>query len=63
MKIYRVIFKDRALWFKFSMLTILPIVIVTAFMVSNIMDSVERSMLRETGNQISDLMELTASVG
>ena len=44
MSIYRILFKDRSLWIKFSLVIVLPVFLAATFLVLNIISSAEESM-------------------
>ena len=60
MKLFRFIFKDRSLGYKFTLLAVVPVVIVTAFIVFNIVGSLERSMIESARTRALGLTELSA---
>ena len=56
MKLFRFIFKDRSLGYKFTLLAVVPVVLVTIFIVLNIVGSLERSMI-SMGIPIPDIID------
>jgi signal transduction histidine kinase/HAMP domain-containing protein len=60
MSLYRLLFKDRSLWLKFSIMTILPLLLVSALLAFNIVSSVETVMLDKSYQSVSQLTELTS---
>ena len=54
-----IIFKDRSLWFKLTLLSLLPVLIVTALIVFKVLDSVEKTMIQEAENKADALTDLT----
>jgi len=60
MKLFRFIFKDRSLGYKLTLLAVVPVVIVTIFIVLNIVGSVERSMIESARTRTLGLTELSA---
>lgn len=60
MKSFRLIFKDRSLLFKFTLLFILPIILITIFIVLSVLSSLEKSMVEKTKMRILELTELSA---
>ena len=60
MSIYRLFFKDRSLWVKFSLVIVLPIFLAAAFLVLNIIDSVEKSMLDRTRSATEEMTRQAA---
>jgi PAS domain S-box-containing protein len=59
MQLSRLMFKDRSLWYKFSLISVLPTILVAAFLTFNLVGSVERTMLAEAGVKADELTELT----
>ena len=59
MQLSRLIFKDRSLWYKFSLISVLPTILVASFLTFNLVGSVERTMLAEAGVKADELTELT----
>jgi len=60
MKLFRFIFKDRSLGYKFTLLAVVPVVIVTIFIALNIVGSLERSMIESARTRALGLTELSA---
>lgn len=60
MWLYRLLFKDRSLWLKFSIMTVLPLVLVSALLTLNIVRSVETSMTEKSYQAVRQLIELTS---
>ena len=60
MKLLRFIFRDRSLGYKLSMLSVLPIIIITLFIVFYVMNSLERSIISKTKIRTQGLIELSA---
>ncbi|MBW2649986.1 MAG: response regulator [Deltaproteobacteria bacterium] len=60
MNLFRFIFKDRSLGYKFALLSVVPIIIVTVFIVIYICNSLERSMIERTRLRTQGLAELSA---
>jgi len=60
MKLFRFIFKDRSLWYKFTLLSIVPIILATIFIVLNIVNSLEKSMVEKTRIKAQGLAKLSA---
>ena len=60
MKLFRFLFKDRSLGYKFTLLTIVPVIIITIFIVFSIINSLERSMIENTKVRALRLTELSA---
>ena len=60
MTLYRVLFKDRSLWVKFSLAIVLPIFLVTALLVLHIMESVEKGMLERTRSATEEMTRQAA---
>ena len=59
MSIYRLIFKDRSLPYKFTVLSVTPIVIITVFMVFLITRELENSIIDEAITQVRVLTRLS----
>ncbi len=59
MNIYRLIFKDRSLPYKFTVLSVTPIVIITIFMVFLITRELENSIIDEAITQVRVLTRLS----
>jgi PAS domain S-box-containing protein len=59
MTVFRHLFKDRSLWYKFSLLSVVPVILVTAFIALTVAGSVENAMLGEARSKADDLTELT----
>jgi len=59
MNIYRLIFKDRSLPYKFTLVSVAPIVIVTIFMVFLITKELEKSVIDETITKVRVLTSLS----
>jgi adenylate cyclase len=57
---FRLIFKDRSLAYKFTSLAIVPIVIVTIFIVLFIINALEKSLIEKTIMRIQGLTKLSA---
>lgn len=53
------IFKDRSLWYKLTLLSVLPAVIATTVIAVIVMGSVERSMVAEAAAKADALVDLT----
>jgi signal transduction histidine kinase/uncharacterized membrane protein affecting hemolysin expression len=60
MTLYRVLFKDRSLWIKFSLAIVLPIFLAAAFLVLHIIESVEKSMLERTRSATEEMTRQAA---
>ena len=60
MKLFRSLFKDRNLGYKFAILSVVPVIIVTIFIVLYIINSVERSMIEKTRMRALGLTKLSA---
>ena len=60
MKLLRFIFRDRSLGYKLSLLSVLPIIIITLFIVFYVMNSLERSIISKTKIRAQRLIELSA---
>ena len=60
MSFYRLLFKDRSLWLKFSIMTVIPLLLVSALLVFNIVRSVETSMTEKSYQSVRQLTELTS---
>lgn len=58
MQLRRMLFRNRSLWYKLALLSILPTVLVAMVIVLQVMGSVERSMLREVGRKSDALLDL-----
>jgi signal transduction histidine kinase/uncharacterized membrane protein affecting hemolysin expression len=59
MSFYRCLFKDRSLWFKFFIMTVLPLVLVSVFLVLIIVRSVQTSMEQKAKTAAEALIRLT----
>jgi methyl-accepting chemotaxis protein len=59
MPFYRCLFKDRSLWFKFFIMTVLPLVLVSVFLVLIIVRSVQTSMEQKARTAAEALIRLT----
>jgi len=60
MKLFRFIFEDRSLWYKFVLLSVVPIIIITTFIVIYTINSLERSMIEKTRIRALGLAKLSA---
>ena len=60
MKLFRFLFKDRSLGYKFTLLAVVPVIIITIFIVFSIINSLERSMIEKTKVRALRLTELSA---
>ena len=60
MKLSKLIFKDRSLGYKFALLSLVPIIIVTIFIALYIINSMERSMIEKTRIRAMGLAKLSA---
>ena len=60
MRLRSFIFKDRSLEYKFALLSVVPIIIITTFMVIYIINSLERSMIEKTRIRVQGLTKLFA---
>ena len=60
MRLWSFIFKDRSLEYKFALLSVVPIIIITTFMVIYIINSLERSMIEKTRIRVQGLTKLFA---
>ncbi len=58
MSVWRFFFKDRSLWFKFSLMTVLPVVLAALFFVVVITNSVETSMEQHIHTSVAELVRL-----
>ncbi|MGD9190245.1 MAG: PAS domain-containing protein, partial [Desulfobacteraceae bacterium] len=64
MPLIRILFKDRSLWYKLTLLSVLPAVIVTVAIVFQVMDSIEKRTVMAAKNKADtfiDLMRLSMS--
>jgi PAS domain S-box-containing protein len=64
MQLARLIFKDRSLWYKLTLLSVLPAVIVTIAVAFKVMGSMEKAMIveaRKKAETLTDLMRLSMS--
>ena len=64
MQITALIFKDRSLWYKLTLLSVLPAVIVTIAVAYKVMGSMENAMTveaRKKAETLTDLMQLSMS--
>ena len=59
MRLFRLIFKDRSLLYKLTLLSLLPAVIVTAVIAFKVMGAVETAMVTEAENKADALTDLT----
>lgn len=59
MRLFRLIFNNRSLWYKLTLLSLLPVVIVTAVIAFQVMGAVETAMVKEAKNEADGLTELT----
>ncbi len=59
MQLFRLIFKDRSLWYKLALLSVLPVVIATTFIVFKVIGAVERTMVKEAQDKAGALTDLT----
>ncbi len=60
MQLVRLVFKDRSIWFKLTLLTVLPAVIAAAVIVFPVMAAVERAIITEA---VGTADALTGSIG
>ena len=60
MKPFRFIFHERSLWYKFTLLSVIPVILATFIIVLNIVTSVQKSMITETSNRALKLTRLSA---
>lgn len=60
MSVYRFLFKNRSLWFKFSIMTVLPVIFAAVFLVVNFVRSVETSMQEKTRAAVQELNNLAS---
>jgi len=60
MKLFRSLFQDRSLGYKFALLSLVPIIIVTIFIALYIINSMERSMIETTRIRAMGLAKLSA---
>jgi PAS domain S-box-containing protein len=58
-QLIRTIFKDRSLWYKLTLLSVLPAVIATTVIAVIVMGSVERAMVAESAAKADALVDLT----
>jgi len=59
MGVFRVIFRDRSLGYKFALLSIVPSIIVTIFIVLVIISALERSIIEKTKLRVHGLTNLS----
>ena len=59
MGVFRVIFRDRSLGYKFALLSIVPSIIVTIFIVLVIINALERSIIEKTKLRVHGLTNLS----
>ncbi len=59
MPVHRHLFGNRSLWFKFSIMTVVPVVLAASVLVLTIVQSVETSMHRATRTAMEALIRLT----
>jgi class 3 adenylate cyclase/HAMP domain-containing protein len=60
MNVFRPLFKDRSLGYKFVLLSVTPVVIVTIFIVLFIINALEKSLIEKTITQVRGLTRLSA---
>ncbi|MEW6266047.1 MAG: GAF domain-containing protein [Thermodesulfobacteriota bacterium] len=60
MFLYRLLFKDRSLWFKFSLMTVLPLLLAAALLVLNIVGAVEKSMMDKAQQAVRHMTDITS---
>jgi len=60
MKLFRFIFQDRSLECKLTLLSILPIILAVIFIVLNVVNSLEESMVEKTRTRALELTKLSA---
>jgi len=60
MKRFRFFFHERSLWYKFTLLSVIPVILATFFIVLNIVTSVQQSMITETSIRALELTRLSA---
>ncbi len=61
MKMFRLIFKDRSLWYKLAFPAVLPVLFVTVIVTGMLMGSFERTVFNEAENRADALIGLTAN--
>lgn len=54
------IFQNRSLWYKLSLISVAPVLLATIFIGLSIVDSMEKSLMAETGSRVSELTRLSA---
>lgn len=59
MHLIRTIFRDRSLWYKLTLLSVLPAVIATTVIAVIVMGSMERTMIAESAAKADALVDLT----
>jgi PAS domain S-box-containing protein len=59
MRLARMLFKDRSLWYKLTLLSVLPAVIATTVIAIMVMGSVEKAAIAEAGAKAEALVDLT----
>ncbi|MGD9158500.1 MAG: ATP-binding protein [Desulfobacteraceae bacterium] len=59
MKIFRIIFKDRSLWYKLTFPSVLPVIFIIAIVSLMLMGSFETAMLKEAESRADSLVNLT----
>lgn len=59
MEISRIIFKDRSLWYKLALLSVLPVIFTTFIVTFMLMGSFERAMIREAESRADSLVSFT----
>ncbi len=60
MKLTNAVFRNRSLGYKFMLLSVVPIIFATTFIVLNIVNSIEKSMIDEIETKVMELTRLTA---
>jgi len=60
MKLFRFLFRDRSLGYKFALLSVVPIIILTIFIALYIINFMERSMIEKTRIRAMGLAKLSA---
>ena len=60
MKPFRWLFQNRSLWYKFTLISVAPIILATLFIVLFIVNSIEKSMIHETRTRAVELTRLSA---
>jgi len=60
MKLFRFIFRDRSLWYKFTLLSVAPVIFVILVIAFTIVSSLEKSLILKLSDRVMELTRLSA---